>query len=191
MQTLCKIYVKRKERILSDALLVGEREGRKCEGFDCGNSPSQLEHFDVENRTIIHTTSAGTPGIANAVNADEIIGGSLVAAQAIASYIKKQNPAEVSLVCMGLAGKMETDEDNLCGEYIKSLLEGAPLDKMDERLSAIQYTSGAKFFDPQLQHIFPQRDFRLCLKLNTVPFVLRLKADEKNGFSYMERIEVL
>ncbi len=180
-----------KEKHPDTTVLCGERDGIMIDGFDFGNSPSQIEGHDFSGKTIIHTTSAGTQGIANAVNADEIIGGSLVAAQAIANYIKKRNPAEVSLVCMGLAGKTETDEDNLCGEYIKSLLEGTPLDKMDERMSAIQYTSGAKFFDPQRQHIFPERDFHLCLKLNTIPFILHLKADEENCLSYMERIEVL
>lgn len=46
--------------------------------------------FDIEIfwKTVIHTTSAGTQGIVNAVKADKIITGSLINAKAIAEYIK-------------------------------------------------------------------------------------------------------
>lgn len=173
-----------------DAILCGERKGIIIEGFDYGNCPTDLEHVDLTGKTVVHTTSAGTQGIANAIHADEIISGSLVNASAVAEYIRRKNPENVSLVCMGLNATTQTDEDNLCAEYIKSLLEGAPLPDIQERMAALQYTSGAKFFDPARQHIFPQRDFELCIRLNTVPFVLRVCKDA-DGLDYMERIDVL
>ena len=72
-----------------DALLCGERKGIIIEGFDFGNCPTDLEHVDLTGKTVVHTTSAGTQGIANAANADEIISGSLVNASAVAEYIKE------------------------------------------------------------------------------------------------------
>lgn len=173
-----------------DTILCGERKGIIIEGFDYGNCPTDLEHLDLTGKTVVHTTSAGTQGIANAVNADEIISGSLVNASAVAAYIKQKNPENVSLVCMGLNAKGQTEEDNLCAYYIKSLLEDAPLPDIYEQMEDLKYTSGAKFFDPQRQHIFPQRDFELCTNLNSVPFVLRVKKGP-NGLDYMERIDVL
>ena len=78
-----------------DAILCGERKGIIIDGFDYGNSPSQIEHVDFTGKTVIHTTSAGTQGIANAkATADEIIGGNLVAAKAIARYIKSKKPEQ-------------------------------------------------------------------------------------------------
>ncbi|MDE6963694.1 MAG: 2-phosphosulfolactate phosphatase, partial [Lachnospiraceae bacterium] len=68
-------------------VLIGERKGRKCEGFDFGNSPSETAKHDLRGKTVIHTTSAGTQGIINAKEADEIITGSLVNAKAVARYI--------------------------------------------------------------------------------------------------------
>ena len=173
-----------------DAILCGERKGIIIEGFDYGNCPTDLEHLDLTGKTVVHTTSAGTQGIANATGADEIISGSLVNASAVAAYIKKKNPKQVSLVCMGLMANKQTDEDNLCADYIKSLLEDAPLPDIYERMEALKETSGAKFFDPERQHIFPQRDFELCTNLNSVPFVLRVKKSP-DGLDYMERIDVL
>ena len=172
-----------------DTVLCGERNGIMIEGFDFGNSPSQLEAVDLTGKTVIHTTSAGTQGIAGAVNAREIITGSLVNAAAIAEYIRRQNPDTVSLVCMGLHGQKETDEDTLCAEYIKSLLEGHPLEDIQERIANLACTSGAKFFDPNRPE-FPERDFHLSTRLNSCNFVLRLK-NNPEGLPYMERIDVL
>jgi 2-phosphosulfolactate phosphatase len=171
-------------------ILCGERGGKIIDGFDYGNSPSQVENVDFTGKTVIHTTSAGTQGIANAANADEIIAGSLVAAKAIADYIRYKNPEHVSLVCMGLSGTTETDEDNLAADYIKSLLEGEPLADLEERVYNLRFTDGAKFFDPAQQHVFPQRDYELSTQVNAIPFVLRMKQDEAGGPSYMERINI-
>ena len=171
-------------------ILCGERNGVMIEGFDYGNSPSQLEFADLTGKTVVHTTSAGTQGVANAVYADEIISGSLVNARAVAEYIKQKNPENVSLVCCGLNFQAPIDEDTLCAEYIKSLLEGAPLADVYERMDALRYTSGAKFFDPNNRNVFPQRDFELCIQLNSVDFVLRLKQDPETGLGYMERVDI-
>ena len=58
-------------------------------------------------------------------------------------------------------------------------------------MADLKNTSGAKFFDPERQHIFPEMDFHLCLKLNTVPFILRLKKGENGQLDYMEKVDVL
>ena len=173
-----------------EAILCGERGGAIIEGFDYGNSPSAVAEQDFTGKTVIHTTSAGTQGIVNAVGADEILGGCLVNAGAIAQYIRQKQPDFVSLVCMGLAGKRPTDEDTLCAEYIKAILEDRPLADMDARVAALRYTDGAKFFDPAQQEVFPQRDFELSTMVSICPFVLRLTRDEESGLQRMERVDV-
>ena len=79
-----------------DYILVGERSGVKLPGFDFGNSPSQIKNVDFSNKTVVHTTSCGTQGIVNAINASEIITGSLVNASAIAKYIKSPGSSVLS-----------------------------------------------------------------------------------------------
>ena len=173
-----------------DAILCGERGGAIIEGFDFGNSPSAVAEQDFTGKTVIHTTSAGTQGIVNAVGADEILGGCLVNAKAIAYYIRQKQPEIVSLVCMGLAGKRPTDEDTLCAEYIKGLLEDRPLADMGARVEALRHTDGAKFFDPAQQEVFPQRDFELSTMVGICPFVLRLTQDAESGLQRMERVDI-
>ena len=171
-----------------DALLCGERGGAKIDGFDYGNSPSELKGAAVCGRVVIHTTSAGTQGVENAKGATEIIGGSLVCAKAIADYLLAKRPDEVSLVAMGLSGERDTDEDILCAEYIKSRLLGAPLADMESRVERLKETDGKKFFAPENAGIFPREDFTMCTRLNAFPFIVRLHTDA-DGTPYMQKID--
>ena len=154
-------------------LLMGERGGAMCPGFDFGNSPSQVKDFDFTGKTVVHTTSAGTQGVANAKNATEMLTGSLVNAKAIAEYIKQSGAEDVSLVCMGLAGVASTREDTLCAEYIKALVEGTSIDLV-AGIEECKLTSGAKFFDPS-NTIFPEEDFWLSVEADKFDFVLHVE----------------
>lgn len=154
-------------------LLMGERGGAKCPGFDFGNSPSAVKDFDFTGRTVVHTTSAGTQGVANATGATELLTGALVNAKAIAAYIKASGAEEVSLVCMGLAGREETQEDTLCAEYIKAMVEGRPFD-LTPGIALCKRTSGAKFFDPK-NPVFPEEDFHLSVEADKFDFVLHVE----------------
>ncbi|MBR5868309.1 MAG: 2-phosphosulfolactate phosphatase [Clostridia bacterium] len=170
-------------------ILAGERRGKILPGFDLGNSPAQAEELDVAGKTVVHTTSAGTQGIANAIHADEILGGSLVTARAIADYIKSSGATEVSLVAMGLDAVSETEEDTLCANYIQALLEGRKMD-MEAEVEKLKVTSGAKFFDPAQSDVFPEADFHMCVAVDKFDFVLRL-VKQPDGLSYMEAVRPL
>ena len=169
-------------------VLIGERHGKKCEGCDFGNSPSQTEGFDFTGRTVVHTTSAGTQGVANAVHASEIITGSLVNARAISAYIRTQAPETVSLVAMGTDGIKSAPEDVLCAEYIRSLLNGEEFD-IDARAKALRYNGGQKFFNPDTQEIFPEKDFAMCIDYDKFPFVVRIERD-KDGRAVSRRVDI-
>lgn len=160
-----------------DFILVGERNERIPEGFDFGNSPTHISSFDFDHKTVIHTTSAGTQGIVNATNADQIITGSFVNAEAIAKYIQKQKPDMVSLVCMGYSAQRPTEEDTFCAEYIKQYLEGSKPD-FEQMKKTIRQTSGQRLFLPENQAHSPSSDFDMCLDLNRFSFVLKAEYNE-------------
>lgn len=171
-----------------ETLLVGERHGKMCEGFDFGNSPMQFDGKDLSGKTIIHTTSAGTQGIANATNADVLLTGSLTNARAVAEYIKSLGAEDVSLVCMGLEALEPTEEDTLCARYIESILLGEPLE-LEKEIENLKVTSGAKFFDKAQNDVFPEEDFHLSTKVDIFPFVLRVFKDN-NGMNYVKKIDI-
>lgn len=166
-------------------ILMGERRGAKCPGFDFGNSPTAVKDFDFTGKTVVHTTSAGTQGIANAAGAEEIICGSIVCAKAIADYIRSRDPENVSLVCMGLAGKKNTREDRLCAEYIKALLEGTSID-LEKGKEECREDDGAKFFMGN-DEVFPESDFWLSLEADKFDFAMKVITGE-DGLSHTVRI---
>ncbi|HCY40906.1 MAG TPA: 2-phosphosulfolactate phosphatase [Prolixibacteraceae bacterium] len=167
-------------------ILVGERFEQKPEGFDFGNSPSQLLESDLTSKIMVHTTSSGTQGIANATGANEILTGSFVNAGAIVNYIREQNPEKVSLVCMGYSCQYPTDEDTLLAVYIKNELEGVAND-FQAMVEQLRTGDGARFFAPEKQDWAPVADFDLCLSLNRFNFVLKVEKD--NGMNYLKKIE--
>ena len=170
-------------------ILIGERNGIKLPDFDFGNSPSQIKNIDFSKKVVIHTTSCGTQGIVNAINANEIITGSLVNASAIVKYIKQNNFEDISIVSMSRPNEFPSDEDELCAKYIKSMLEGNLLENLEDEVENLKLTSGKKFFDSSNEEIFPKEDFYLCVEINKFDFVLRVNKDI-NGMFYIEKIEI-
>ncbi|MEI8224849.1 MAG: 2-phosphosulfolactate phosphatase [Bacteroidota bacterium] len=155
-----------------NSVLVGEREEKKIEGFDFGNSPTEIIKTDLHGKTVIHTTTAGTNGLINAVNADVVITGSIVNVGAIVRYIKALNPEHVSLVAMGYRATLSADEDLLCAEMIAAGLNDRS-NIYEKRISDLQNTSGKRFFNPDNIDFSPPTDFFLCTMRNRFNFVLK------------------
>jgi 2-phosphosulfolactate phosphatase len=155
-------------------VLLGERGGLKPEGFDFGNSPTEVAAVDFTGKTIIHTTSNGTKGLMNAIHADELLTGSFVNADAIVKYIQQKNPEHVSLIATSPDSAVD-NEDVQLALHIERRLRGESLDI--EHIRALLRTTSA------YRHLFtelgvPETDFDLCLDFNRAPFVIRGAAHE-------------
>lgn len=153
-----------------------------------GNSPSQIESVNFLEKTVVHTTSCGTQGIVKAVNAREIITGSLVNASAIVEYIKSSKIDDISLVTIAKPGEEPFEEDELCANYIKALLENENID-MEIEIEKLKKSRGARFFDESMQQEFPERDFYLCTELNKFDFILKATRDT-NEMIYIEKVKI-
>ena len=164
---------------------MGERNEKTMPGFDFGNSPSHIIDKDFKGKTIIHTTSAGTQGLVNALNATELITGSFVNAGAIVSYIRKSKTGNISLVCMGYSTLYPTEEDTFCAQYIKNELEGKPTD-FKKMVEILKKGSGKRFFDPDKQSYAPAKDFDLCTDLNRFNFII--KATWNDGLLILNKL---
>jgi 2-phosphosulfolactate phosphatase len=160
------------KEVYKNSLLAGERNERKIDGFDFGNSPTELLKADLNGKTLIHTTTAGTQGLINAVNAETVITGSFVNCSAIVRYIRYRNPEIVYLVAMGYRAKESAEEDLLCARLISERLSG--LSRITEKdISALQYSSGKRFFDKANIDFSPPTDFFLCTMTDRFNFILR------------------
>lgn len=162
----------RLKRKYSGALLAGERNEKKIEGFDMGNSPTEILLADLKNKTLIQTTTAGTKGLISARSAETLLAGSLVNAFATACFIKSLNPDSVTLVAMGYGGKISAEEDLLCAELIADRLKGGNKNFTDS-ISRLKETSGRRFFNPENIAFSPPTDFFLCTMAGRFNFALR------------------
>jgi 2-phosphosulfolactate phosphatase len=158
-------------------ILLGERGEKKCEGFDFGNSPTHILHQSFDGKTLVHTTSSGTLGIAKAQHASEIVTGSFVNAKAIVRYIQQKNPSMVSLVCMGYEARYETQEDTFCAQYIRNELLGIETN-FNGMIELLKIGDGARLLNPNNHAHSPASDFDLCLDLNRFDFILKAKPSE-------------
>jgi 2-phosphosulfolactate phosphatase len=155
-----------------NSVLAGERNEKKIEGFDFGNSPTEILKADLHGKTVIHTTTAGTQGLISAKHADLILAAGLVNASAVAGYIKLINPQDVTLVAMGYRAAISADEDLLCAELIASCLVNKS--NFDfARISDLKNTSGRRFFDPLNLDFSPPTDYFLCTMTDRFNFALK------------------
>ncbi len=158
--------------IYKNSILVGERDEKKIEGFDLGNSPTEILKTNLTGKTVIHTTTAGTRGIVNAVSADLVITGSIVNAGAIVRYIRAINPEHVTLVAMGYRAKFSAEEDLLCARIISAGLNDQKI-VFETSISDLQFSSGKRFFQPDNIEFSPPTDFFLCTIPDRFNFVLK------------------
>ena len=112
--------------------LAGEDRGIKIEGFDSGNSPTELLRLPpdtLRGKTVVLRSSAGTQGVVAALkNVNRVILGSYVMAKSIATYIRQQNPDLVTIIGMGQRLLETAPEDEACADYLEHLLTAKSYD---------------------------------------------------------------
>jgi 2-phosphosulfolactate phosphatase len=172
------------------SVLVGERDEKKIEGFDFGNSPTEIIKADLSGYTVIHSTTAGTNGLVNAENAEILLTGSFVNAGAIVRYIRYLDPKNVSLVAMGFRAKISADEDLLCARLISDRLNsGENAYEYAKLIPDLRNGSGSRFFNPENIEFSPPTDFFLCTMVDRFDFVL--KAERRlDGYISLIKTEI-
>jgi 2-phosphosulfolactate phosphatase len=110
---------------LPDSVVGGERDAIRIEGFDVGASPR--EFLEPRAGTLILSTTNGTRTIVTAAErCDEVLLGSLLNLDAVASAARERGE-DVAIVCAGFKGAFALD-DAYCAGRIVQLLEGERTD---------------------------------------------------------------
>lgn len=114
------------------ALLGGERDGLKIDGFDLGNSPEEYTPERVAGKTIVFTTTNGTRAIGRCGKARRVLMGGFVNAESLCRELAGEQ--KVHLICAGTSGQMATDDILLAGLIVQRL----------EQRGDIQYAMNAQ-----------------------------------------------
>jgi 2-phosphosulfolactate phosphatase len=101
------------------ALLGGERQGVRIEGFDLGNSPTEYTLATVGGRTLVFTTTNGTRAMLRCRQARQV----LLAAFANRSAVLAALAAEpvVHIVCAGTGGLITREDVLVAGSLVAGL----------------------------------------------------------------------
>jgi 2-phosphosulfolactate phosphatase len=114
---------------LDGAVVGGERDAVRIEGFDVGASPR--EFLEPRGETLILSTTNGTRAIlAAAERCDEVVLGSLLNLDAVAAAAR--GAGDVAILCAGFKGAFAFD-DAYCAGRIVALLDG---DRSDAAIAA-------------------------------------------------------
>lgn len=161
---------------------AGERDGKKVEGFDLGNSPFEYMNPGLRGKRIAFTTTNGTQAIEKSRGAREIIIGSFLNIGAVANYLL-QGTNDVLVVCAGWKGKFNLEDTLFAGALVELVQEhiepecDAPMAARDLYLSAkhdlVDYLKDASHVK-RLARLNIQKDIAFCVTLNTYPIVPRL-----------------
>ncbi len=115
---------------LGEGLLGGERNAVRIPGFDVGASPR--EFLEPREEPLILSTTNGTRAIlAAAAVADEVLLGSLLNVDAVATAARERD-SDVVVVCAGFQGAFALDDAYCAGRIVRLL----PGDRSDAALAA-------------------------------------------------------
>jgi 2-phosphosulfolactate phosphatase len=125
-------------------LLCGERDGKRIEGFDLGNSPLEYTTERVGGRTLIFASTNGSPVMVRARVSDRVlVGGFNNFSAVVESVIAAGKP--VTILCSGLLEQFAI-EDFVCGgKFVAALRKEMP--------DAVTLNDGAKAAVVLYQHL--------------------------------------
>lgn len=104
-------------------LLGGERDGKRIDGFDLGNSPFEYTSKVLEGKTLIFCTSNGTKAVARSAAAAQIAVACFLNMSAVVDHLLSSRSRNVAVLCAGNAGQLSL-EDFVCGGMIIDRLAG-------------------------------------------------------------------
>jgi 2-phosphosulfolactate phosphatase len=103
-----------------DVRLAGERKMLPIPGFDLGNSPGDFTREAVEGKTVIMSTTNGTPAIAAAQGARDVVIASYVNYTPVLTMMRAalRGGADVTLVCAGRDRQFSLEDAGCAGRYV-------------------------------------------------------------------------
>lgn len=175
---VCRAYKKQ------GLLIAGERNGKKAQGFDLGNSPLAYLNNQFQGAKIAMTTTNGTLALSKAKkHAGEILIGSFLNLTATVNYIKASK-RDVMVLCAGWKGKFNIEDALYAGALSNALgiphdcdatlaMESLYPNVKNDLMAFLQKASHAK----RLQNHQLEKDIDFCLEVDRFDTVVKLNGD--------------
>lgn len=103
-------------------LIAAERNGKKLDFADFGNSPENFKREIIEGKDIVYSTTNGTRTIQMGENCRAVAIGSFANYHSLIEWIKQQK-SDVILLCAGWKGKYNIEDAIFMGAIADELLQ--------------------------------------------------------------------
>ncbi len=110
----------------SSRLLLGERGGKRLEGFDLGNSPVALKPNVVNGKRLFMSTTNGTKSLDRVKDVKNLYVMALINRKAVAKRLLKENPDDVLILGSGWEGSYSLEDSLAAGSLASFLLDASP-----------------------------------------------------------------
>lgn len=99
---------------------AGERDGKKVDGFDLGNSPFEYMQPHLKGKNIAFTTTNGTQAIVKSLGAIEVVIGSFLNIGRVVRHLENTE-TNILVVCAGWKGKFNLEDTLFAGALVERL----------------------------------------------------------------------
>jgi 2-phosphosulfolactate phosphatase len=110
-----------------DVKMAGERKMRRIAGFDLGNSPSEFTRESVAGKTVLITTTNGTPAITSTQGASDVVIASYVNYTAVLTMLNAalRGGTDVAIVCAGRDRQFALEDAGCAGRFVNNVSKRA------------------------------------------------------------------
>ena len=162
-----------------DYLLAGELNTHPIEGFDFGNAPSAFLSANLHGKHLIQRTSCGTQGVAQALNASDILLGNLCCASATVRYITQHRWPTLTFNETGVRTGGLGDEDCACADLLEAMLNGKQINPA-EIIRRVRESEVGLMFDGSRADL-PPLDIELATAIDRFDFAIQVT--RQNGLA--------
>ena len=161
---------------MQNALVMGEVNGIKPQGFDCGNSPTEIVRQNLAGQHVVQRSSASTQGVVRSFKAEKLFTASFMVADATVRAIQQLESDKVSFV---ITGRYFDGEDKACADYLAACLQGQHPDP-DPFLIRVREAN-------ELTHMPPDKfpditsDVDYCTRMDFFPFAMHVTREQRGS----------
>jgi 2-phosphosulfolactate phosphatase len=128
----------------AEVRLAGERKMHTIPGFDLGNSPRQFTREAVEGKTILLTTTNGTPALLGVQGARDVVVASYVNFSVILAMFRAalRGGTEVAIICAGRDRQFSLEDAACAGRYARHITKRLANIQVNDAGRAAMYLDG-------------------------------------------------
>jgi len=171
--------------------IAGERNGKKLDGFDFGNSPFNFTEENIKGEKLAFTTTNGTQAInlikKRKLKGLELVVGSFINISSLTDYLTKQDK-NILILCSGWKNTVNVEDTLFAGRLAHLLIQKKEFEIPEATNLALNIyeNSGNSYFDfvinnsPRLKSKleFLEKDIKYCLSEDLTSEIPYLKDDK-------------